>query len=139
MLRVKKSFSFEGESGVGETVDFSITVENAGNVDLFDVALTDAMFLNDEGERCMSIGRVARKALELQMLRFAIHQHPCNWFLWPTASHANLLYTSTCHLDGGKWCMRVSTKARSPAYPEGSSVSYRGPISKLLSFQTLID
>lgn len=48
---MEKSFSLEGESAVGETVDFSITVENDGNVDLFDVTITDAMFLNDEGEK----------------------------------------------------------------------------------------
>lgn len=35
---------------MGETVDFSIAVRNDGNVDLMDVALTDAMFKNDEGE-----------------------------------------------------------------------------------------
>lgn len=65
MLRVEKSFSLEGESGVGETVDFSITVENDGNVDLFDVAMTDAMFLNDEGEQCVKVARVTRKSLVL--------------------------------------------------------------------------
>ena len=49
-LHVEKSFSLRGEASVGETVDFSIAVRNDGNVDLMDVALTDAMFKNDEGE-----------------------------------------------------------------------------------------
>ena len=50
MLGVEKTFSTPGEPGVGDLVEFSITVKNAGNVDLVDVALTDAMFKNTEGE-----------------------------------------------------------------------------------------
>lgn len=50
MLGVEKTFSLMGESGVGGMVDFNITVKNDGNVDLVDVALTDAMFQIDGGE-----------------------------------------------------------------------------------------
>lgn len=49
-LQVEKTFSLRDESAVGESVDFSITVKNEGNVDLVGVALTDAMFQNGEGE-----------------------------------------------------------------------------------------
>ena len=51
VLKVEKSFSPPGEPVVGDSVEFSITVSNEGNVDLVDVALTDAMFKNDQGEQ----------------------------------------------------------------------------------------
>lgn len=63
MLGVEKTFSLQGESGVGGMVDFNITLKNNGNVDLVDVALTDAMFQNDQGEIC-----VATKGITFQDL-----------------------------------------------------------------------
>ncbi|CAN0472021.1 unnamed protein product, partial [Ectocarpus sp. 12 AP-2014] len=54
VLGVEKTFSLLGESGVGGMVDFNITVKNDGNVDLVGVALTDAMFENDGGERSVA-------------------------------------------------------------------------------------
>lgn len=71
---MEKSFSLEGEAAVGETVGFSITVENGGNLDLFDVAVTDAMFLNEEGEKRVDIlAGVARNALDFTVLRPTMH------------------------------------------------------------------
>lgn len=64
-LQVEKTFSLPGESGVGESVDFSITVKNEGNVDLVDVALTDAMFQNDEGGYDLACGDGSISSLEV--------------------------------------------------------------------------
>lgn len=50
MLRVEKEFSLQGESGVGQSINFSITVKNEGNVDLVNAVLTDTMFENSEGQ-----------------------------------------------------------------------------------------
>lgn len=50
LLEVNKSASLKGLSAVGETVGFTISVTNGGNVDLVNVTLTDAMFRNAEGE-----------------------------------------------------------------------------------------
>ncbi|CAM9230892.1 unnamed protein product [Scytosiphon promiscuus] len=56
VLQVEKEFSAEGELGVGQPIEFRITVENKGNVDLVDTALTDAMFENDEGGYNLACG-----------------------------------------------------------------------------------
>lgn len=70
MLGVQKTFSLQGESGVGGMVDFNITVKNDGNVDLVDVALTDAMFQDDGGERSVATKGVSSHGLYVTMEGF---------------------------------------------------------------------
>ncbi|CAM9171448.1 unnamed protein product, partial [Ectocarpus sp. 8 AP-2014] len=65
VLGVEKIFSLMGESGVGGMVDFNITVKNDGNVDLVDVALTDAMFQNDGGGYDLACNDGALSTLEV--------------------------------------------------------------------------